>query len=177
VPGQTGVGEFAVGVDVHGAALGGRTDRPDVGERVLVLVGARHRALDDATHPGGVLIQREHGIAPSAVRNVNMDFPFDLINADEYDRLRALHGPLTGNGRPAARSRAATHHRREPPQIGCDPQTTTAVMTKRAFDTHRTARLNLCMCVATPYAYVLKHDTVIGSTSVRARASLNYVRP
>lgn len=24
-----------------------------------------------------------------------MDFPFDLIDADEYDRQRALHGPLT----------------------------------------------------------------------------------
>jgi acyl-coenzyme A thioesterase PaaI-like protein len=26
---------------------------------------------------------------------MSMDFPFDLIAADEYDRLRALHGPLT----------------------------------------------------------------------------------
>jgi hypothetical protein len=43
-------------------------------------------------------------------------------------------------------------------------------MTKRAFGSHRTSRLNLCMCVATPYAYVVKHDTVIGSTSVRGES-------
>lgn len=26
---------------------------------------------------------------------MSMDFPFDVIDADEYDRMRALHGPLT----------------------------------------------------------------------------------